>query len=177
MSPNYITTDRRNIEVSVLIFGIDPGITGAVAVIHNHKIMLFDTPVAVMKKSNGKNKTDFIAASMADLFQNYNPYALTCHAFLEQVGSMPGQGVSSTFGFGKGYGMWIGILAALNIPYTLVTPQAWKKQFMLGKCDKDDSRIRAIELFPSCAKELSRKKDIGRADALLIAEYGRRSLR
>lgn len=158
------------------IIGIDPGITGAVAIMQlGFGVSIYDTPVAVMKKSNGKNKTDFLAKNMADILKGYE--SSDCHAFLEQVGSMPGQGVSSTFGFGKGYGMWIGILAALNIPYSLVTPQAWKKQFMLGKCDKDDSRIRAIELFPACSKELARKMDIGRADALLIAEYGRRSLK
>jgi hypothetical protein len=81
------------------------------------------------------------------------------------------------FGFGKGYGMWIGIVAALEIPYTLVTPQAWKKELMQGIKDKDAGRLRAMQLFPAYNEWLVRKRDIGRADALLIAEYGRRQLK
>ena len=80
------------------------------------------------------------------------------------------------FNFGKGFGLWLGILAGLGIPHTLVTPQAWKKEMMQGMGDKDAARIRAQELFPHCVDSLSRKKDIGRADALLIAEYGRRQM-
>jgi crossover junction endodeoxyribonuclease RuvC len=165
----------------MIILGIDPGQTGAVVAIECGGPVFYDTPVATFKKSGGGNKTDFLPANMANVLREYAPsdklVPPNCHVFIEQVGGMPGQGVTSMFGFGKGYGIWIGILAALQIPYTFVTPQRWKKEFMLGKSDKDDARIRAIELFPRSADSLGLKKHIGRADALLIAEWGRRELR
>ena len=154
-----------------MIIGIDPGQTGAVAILYGDSgVTIWDTPTEIVKKGKG-TKTEYLPAEMAALL-----YVLPsgCHCYLEKVGAMPGQGVTSMFNFGKGYGLWIGILAALNIPYTLVTPQAWKKDIMAGQSDKDAARGRAQQLFPKVASQLSRKKDIGRADALLIAEYGRR---
>lgn len=154
------------------IVGIDPGITGAVA-IHwsNNVITIEDTPNIQMKKAGGKMKTDYMPAEMVGLLKKLDPE--NTHVFIESVHSMPGQGVSSTFGFGKGFGIWIGILAALGLPYTFVTPQAWKKKQMLGMQDKDAARIRAQQMYPAAAPMLMRKKDCGRADALLIMDYGR----
>jgi crossover junction endodeoxyribonuclease RuvC len=96
---------------------------------------------------------------------------------IEKVGAMPKQGVASVFTFGYGFGVWIGALAALEIPYQLVTPQAWKKLLMAGEPkEKDASRVVARRMWPSQTEEsLSRKKDHGRADAALLAEYGRRT--
>lgn len=160
----------------MIIIGIDPGLTGAVFFIENDGPLVADTPTIVMAKSSGKGKkTDYLPADMAKLLRDYAP--LNCHVFIEKVGAMPGQGVTSMFGFGKGYGLWIGILAALEIPYTFVTPQAWKKVMMSGMADKDAARLRAQELWPSKSHLFARKKDIGRADAALIAEYGRRTMK
>jgi len=153
------------------IIGIDPGVTGAVAIISRSGVGLYDTPTALVKV--GKTaRTEYMPAEMAALLRGER----NAHVFIEKVGAMPGQGVTSMFGFGKGFGLWLGILSALEIPYTLVTPQAWKKLMMSGMADKDAARTRAQQLFPGAAAALSRKKDIGRADALLIAEYGRRTL-
>ena len=79
------------------------------------------------------------------------------------------------FSMGQGLGIWKGIFAALGIPCDMVTPQRWKKLLMdgMGK-KKDASRLRASQLFPDVG--FPRKKDHGRAEALLIAEYLRRSL-
>ena len=66
-----------------------------------------------------------ILIKIINLYGNKN-----CNVFIEKVHSMPGQGVASMFNFGKGYGIWIGILAALKISKTLVTPQEWKKEMM-----------------------------------------------
>jgi len=152
-----------------VIIGIDPGQTGAVAIIGDDRCYVLDTPTETVKKGKG-TKTEYLPAEMVQMLKGFK----NAHCFIEKVGAMPGQGVTSMFNFGKGFGLWIGILAALEIPYTLVTPQAWKKAMMQGIGDKDAARGRAQQLFPSKSKELSRKKDIGRADALLIAEYGRR---
>jgi len=79
------------------------------------------------------------------------------------------------FSMGEGYGLWKGIISAYHMPLELVTPQAWKKAMMdgMGK-EKDASRLKAIQLFPLSASNLSRKKDHARADTLLIAAYYRR---
>jgi hypothetical protein len=87
---------------------------------------------------------------------------------------MPGQGVRSMFTCGLGLGVWLGILAAVALPHTRIRPHIWKKALGLGQ-DKEASRLRAMQLFPSA--ELRRKKDHGRAEALLLALYGQRSSR
>lgn len=156
----------------MIYIGIDPGLSGAVAEIDsNGGVVIHDTPTMQVKKS-GKAKTEYLPLQMADILIDYVP--LNCHVFIEKVNAMPGQGVTSMFNFGRGFGIWIGILAALKLPYSLIMPQAWKKELMKGMSDKDAARVRAQQLFPQTIHELSRKKDIGRADALLIAEYGRR---
>jgi crossover junction endodeoxyribonuclease RuvC len=72
-----------------------------------------------------------------------------------------------------GFGMWIGICAALQLPYELVHPATWKLKLLAGMArGKDASRVKAMQLFPQTAKDLARKKDHGRADALLLAVYG-----
>ncbi|QXE86000.1 hypothetical protein KP003_16795 [Geomonas nitrogeniifigens] len=156
-----------------MIIGIDPGQTGAVAILINGVcVNVFDTPTEQVKKGKG-SKTEYLPSEMAEILRIHNKPGV--HCFIEKVGAMPGQGVTSMFNFGKGFGLWLGILAALQIPYTLVTPQAWKKMLMQGIGDKDAARGRAQQLHPEVTDWLKRKKDIGRADALLIAEYGRRA--
>ena len=154
------------------IIGIDPGLTGAVAVLPEG--LFFDTPVASVKKGG---KKVYLVAEMVALFLVYRASEVPdrAHVYIEDVHAMPGQGVSSTFSFGRGYGLWEGIVAALGIPYTLVSPVRWKRAMMdgMGK-EKGASRIRAGQLFPRFIGQLTRVKDHGRADALLIAEYGRR---
>src|SRR5207249_11958301 len=88
---------------------------------------------------------------------------------LEEAQSMPGQGVRSMFTVGMGFGRWLGILAAVGLPYTRVRPQVWKRTLGLGK-DKEQARLRAQQLYPGAGQR--RKKDQGRADALLLAHYG-----
>lgn len=159
-------------EKMTTYIGIDPGLSGAIAAIRpNGGIEIADTPTMQVKKGKGK-RNEYLPAQMAEFLNGYS----NCHVFIEKVHSMPGQGVSSMFRMGEGYGLWIGILSALKIPFTKVTPQAWKKELMAGLKDKDAARGRAQELFPHAMVFLKRKKDCDRADALLIAEYGRRTL-
>ncbi|MFP4088016.1 MAG: hypothetical protein ACLFUL_14630, partial [Desulfobacteraceae bacterium] len=95
-------------------------------------------------------------------------------AALEKVGARPGQGVVSMFTFGQNVGAYMGILAALGIPFTMPTPRQWQKGLIDRKSAPDPkirSLITARRLFPDA--DLSRKKDHGRADALLIAWWAR----
>ena len=96
---------------------------------------------------------------------------------VEKVHSMPKQGVKSTFEFGKSAGFIEGVLQAYNIPYQLVPPQAWKKEFNLIGTDKKASIDCAKRLFPKVnllATERSRVEHDGMAESLLLSEYARR---
>lgn len=162
----------------MLFLGIDPGASGAVALINGDAPATFwDTPV-VHIKSGKKTKTEMDAAAAAALLSNIGrDYGDSVFVTIEKVNSMPGQGVASMFSFGKNFGTWLGILAALKIPHQQVSPVSWKKSMMpdMGK-NKDASRVKAMQLFPISQRDLYLKKHHGRADALLIAEYGRRAI-
>ena len=92
---------------------------------------------------------------------------------MEQVHSMPNQGVSSTFAFGRAVGVISAVCQLTRYPVHLVTPQKWKKHFHLT-ADKNESLDMARYLWPEAKLKL--KKDINKAEALLIAEYLRHEL-
>ena len=162
--------------------GIDPGVTGAVAAIfENENVLIFDAPTAQVK-SGKRTRTEFLPHEMAAMLKGFIGDDLQPQVVIEKVSAMPGQGVTSMFNFGTGWGMWIGICAALDLPYRFVTPNEWKKEMMsgMGK-DKDASVVQAQRLFPDAAHLLQRPKRgggvmllNGRADSLLIAAWGRK---
>ena len=158
----------------MIYIGIDPGLGGAVGVVFDamKDPVVYHTPTMVI--SGVKDKRVYNTAAMALLLKPFSTIDNVL-VVLESVHSMPKQGVASSFSFGQGLGMWQGIIAALGLPLEMPSPQRWKKEMLAdqGK-DKDASRFKAIHLFPSLASQLSRKKDDGRAEALLLAEYGRR---
>jgi crossover junction endodeoxyribonuclease RuvC len=92
---------------------------------------------------------------------------------MEQVHSMPNQGVSSTFSFGRAVGVISAVCELTRYPVHLVTPQKWKKHFHLT-ADKSESLDMARYLWPEAKLKL--KKDINKAEALLIAEYLRHTI-
>ena len=125
------------------IIGIDPGLSGAIAILEDNKVIeLFDMPV------------------MSDITM-----------VVEQVNAMPGQGVTSMFNFGQTFGAIKGICAALGLPIFFVRPAKWKKHFELINSSKDASRTKAIEMYPKISDKLSKKKDVNKSDAILIARY------
>jgi hypothetical protein len=148
-----------------MLVGIDPGLTGAVAVLAPDGTLeaLYDVPTLSLKTTRGR-KQEYDIPGMVQLLRPY--VGSQVHIIVETAQAMPGQGVRSTFGTGVGYGVWLGILAALALPYTSVRPGTWKKALTLGK-DKEQARARAIQLFPQA--DLRRKRDHGRAEALLLA--------
>ena len=139
------------------VMGFDPGLTGAFAIIAHDGVLLQDYPVM--------NK-EIHAPELARLIRTHRPR----HAIIEIVGSMPKQGVASTFTFGRAYGTVLGILGALEIPCTRTSPSQWKKFFHLTGKPKDAARALAVRLYPGVT-DLSRKMDHNRADALLLARY------
>ena len=150
------------------ILGIDPGASGGIAFFSMQRglLSIFDMPTVEVKRG-GKTKREVSAAMLNAIIGARDIDA----AFVEKVGAMPGQGVSSMFQFGRSVGMIEGVLAALEIPTNYVTPQVWQKT-VGARGGKDASRARASELFPAYAANFTRKKDDGRADAALIAWYG-----
>jgi crossover junction endodeoxyribonuclease RuvC len=90
--------------------------------------------------------------------------------WIEEVGSMPAQGVSSVFSLGDSRGCIRGVCEALGLPVQRAHPRTWKKHYALDS-DKSASLACAIRLYPGC-EMLARKKDHGRAEAILLARYG-----
>lgn len=154
----------------LLFGGIDPGISptapGALAVIAADGEMreVVDMPLA------GKT------VDVANCVEFFRQWALTgrlAMVALEYQQSFPHQGLQSTFVLGQCYGTLQGILASLLIPFDLPHPAAWKRAMSVPKSEnKDVDREVAKRLFPTA--DLKFKKNHGRADALLLAEYARR---
>ena len=151
--------------VTTAFIGIDVGLGGAIAHLSGDGLRVWDMPVLA-----GARKKAVSAVLLADLLREIQ--TPDCQVVVERVGARPGQGVSSMFSFGQGYGIVIGVVAALGLPLTLVTPQEWKRA-MRVQGGKDASRLRILELRPESAGLFSRKRDHGRADATLIALHGK----
>jgi len=152
------------------IIGIDPGLSGGIAILDDLKIFdLFDMPIMSEGK---KNKNQLNSAQLVNIIKKHIILGKT-FVIVEQVSAMPGQGVTSMFNFGQTFGSIKGICAALNLPIFYVRPAKWKKHFELINSSKDASRTKVIEMYPSISGRLSRKKDVNKADAILIARYFR----
>ncbi len=147
------------------VLGIDPGCSGALVLVTEQGGYIDHLAMPTIKVGT---KSRVNGAAVAAWVRQYG----ITHAYLEQVGAMPGQGTASMFTFGHAAGVAEGILQGLNIPYTLVTPQAWKKSAGLIGSDKDAARSRAIQLYPEIRALDAKAKGQAIADALLIARFG-----
>lgn len=163
--------NAKNAPRYTAFLGIDVGLEGGFAVIPHRGpgVAVYDAPIVVV---DGKNHYD-----VPGIVRLLRPYQgdTTVIVGLEKQQSMPKQGVASSFKLGDGYGLWRGILTALEIPFEPVHPKTWQKVMLFGKRGKDKGAaiLKAHELFP--AVDVG-KKD-GRAEALLIAEYMRYKFR
>jgi crossover junction endodeoxyribonuclease RuvC len=155
--------------MSKYCIGVDPGLSGAIAVISPESLKIFDMPTMTVER-NGKAKRQVSATELAQILKTAK--SDDCHVFVEKVSAMAGQGVTSVFSFGRSFGMIEGILAALQMPVTYVAPATWVKAVHRG-AGKDASRSRAMELFPDNQADFKRVKDDGRSDASLIAYWGK----
>ena len=148
------------------VVGIDPGLSGAIAHMYDGVIVTVDMPIFEVIKAKKKQR-EVDAVQLSTIIANFNPSMIV----LEKVHAMPGQGVTSMFNFGRAFGAVEGVVGALRIPITHVTPQRWKSARGLSS-DKGESRRRATQLFPASADQWTRVKDDGRAEAALLAWYG-----
>ena len=151
------------------IIGIDPGLSGAIAVLENKKVLkIFDIPVMSEGKKNKRQLNSALLVSLLkENVENNEEVAIV----VEQVNAMPGQGVTSMFNFGQTFGAIKGICAALRFPIFFVRPSKWKKHFELINSSKDASRTKAIEMYPKLSDQLSKTKDVNKSDAILIARF------
>ncbi len=149
--------------------GIDPGQSGAIAVIDNLQniILLEDWP--------GDEVAAAVIIRMLLSCVSTGKVPSVFKAALEKVHSMPKQGVASSFKFGTNFGIWKGILASFRIPFHEPTPQAWQKGVLKKAQDKKPALAAARRIWPNA--ELVGPKGgakNGRCDALLIADWCRR---
>jgi len=150
--------------------GIDPGINGSMAKIdENGKIELH---TAVPTHTYGKKK-QFDLYAMGNFLKESKIKYYPNEIFIEKAQAMPGQGVVSMFSYGKGYGLWLGLIMCIGFQYTEVHPKVWTKLLKCGKAygGKEGNYKRACQLFPEYRALI--KKDQTYCDSLLIAEYGR----
>ena len=148
------------------MLGVDPGLNGAIALFDPslEVIQVRDMPVAM---SGVGQRRVVVPVLLAEIVRGFAPTV----AWVEQVHAMPKQGVSSVFKFGQVYGAILGVLAALDIPTRLVTPNLWKRHYALD-ARKAGAREAAMRIFPRDAALFQRVKDADRAEAALIACYG-----
>ena len=153
----------------MITIGIDPGQTGAIAAYDGARIVgLIDMPTMTRLHGQGQQVDPYtLTTAIIDLRAGRDAVAI-----IEAVSARPGQGVSSMFRFGESVGVVLGVLGALQMPVRWVTPQRWKKAAGIVGKDKDAARSLAIQLHPEVADMLTRKKDCGRGDSILIARFG-----
>ena len=153
----------------MIIYGIDPGVSGAISILKNKKVIeVFDMPTMIEGK---KNKRQVNGSQVANIIRERVNPDQEIVVVVEHVNAMPGQGVTSMFNFGQSFGVIKGVCSALNLPIYFVRPVKWKKHFNLIKTNKDASRTKVIEVYPEISSKLSKKKDSNKADAILIARY------
>lgn len=144
------------------VVGIDPGLSGAVAVLAHGEVVCWDMPTIEVR---GKRRVS--ARHLADLLVDIGSVEMVV---VEDVQGVQGSGATSAFAFGRGCGVIEGILAAMVRPTTFVRPQVWTKALGVGS-DKGAHREAACRLWPASASEFARVKDDGRADAALLAHW------
>jgi crossover junction endodeoxyribonuclease RuvC len=153
----------------MIVLGVDIGLTGAVAVLDSESgalVAVWDMPAL---KAGAAGRREINAVLLFDLITHCG----ATQAFVELVSARPGEGVSSSFSFGRSRGVVEACLASRGIPCQMITPASWRRIIGIPpKASKDFSRSEAIKRWPAKADLFKRKLDNGRSDAALIAIAG-----
>lgn len=149
------------------VIGIDPGVSGAVAIVDGQRVACHDMPTIEIR---GKRHVDPARLRNILWLLNDGPDMV----ILEHVQGVQGTGATSAFSFGRSFGVVEGVIAGLGMPLTLVRPQVWTKALAVSR-DKGSHRAAAKRLWPADAGLFDRVKDDGRADAALLAHWWMRS--
>ncbi len=137
-----------------IYIGIDPGKSGGICFLMDDDIKSFKCP-----------DTTHDMTEELILAKNIRK----CTAIIEKVHAFPGQGVTSCFNFGYNYGLWIGILSALKIPYVLVPPNKWMRYYSVPKMERKDRKNYLKQLAQQMYPD--HKVTLYNADAILLANY------
>jgi hypothetical protein len=184
---------QRDSDGAVLVVGVDPDVNGALALLRWRpapsgksggaalETHVYDVPASQVasgllrgrRASRGPPPRRHSPEGMAALVASLQAPRGTV-AVLERATARLGNSLQSSFQSGLGFGLWWGVLSSAGFTVRLTLPQAWKKEYGLcgEELDKNDSRAMACAMFPEAAPLLGRKKDHGRAEAVLIAAYG-----
>jgi len=140
-----------------VFIGIDPGISGGIAIIYNDTYTVNKCPNTIQE--------------MADMLIILKAQApnLPMYCIIEKVHSMPGNSGRSMFTFGCNYGQWLGILATLRIPYVEVTPSKWMSHYGSRPRNKKDRKNHLKHLAQQRYPDV--KITLATSDAMLIANY------
>lgn len=173
----------------MVIIGIDPGLSGAIGYLSNEMKMVVDMPVLKIEgkrtksrktgKVTVKKKNIYDITRIKELLAEYKKTALDMNdkieVWIEKSQPMPDQGGVSNFNYGFGFGVLQAVTTCCEIPFQLIHPVTWKKKIMFGQGkEKDASVYKAQQLFPELQFRGPRGGLLdGRAEAMLIAEYGR----
>ena len=155
----------------MIAIGIDPGVTGAIAMItHRGLVNMADMPTMPRGAGTGFVKRQVNAAELARILREWLADADKNEVMvaLEAVNAFPGQGVATTFSLALTAGLIEGAVSARGYPHELVPPNVWKKALGLSS-SKDQARMKAQRLYPEA--DIHRVKDHNRAEAILIARY------
>jgi len=145
-----------------IVIGIDPGLSGAVAVVAGCEIVAaHDMPTVEVR-----GKRYVCPHGLRQLLDHDQVDAVV----LEHVQGVQGTGATSAFSFGRSFGLVEGVVAGVGLPLTLVRPQAWTKALGVSR-DKGQHRQAAANLWPLQAQLFARVKDDGRADAALLCHW------
>lgn len=156
------------------ILGIDPGLSGGVALVNfdqerQNIVTGFLMPTQEVVAPKGKKRRSVDVYHLSRLIDAQQQEDIIHAAVIERVGAMPGQGVASTFNFGRAFGSVEGVVAANFIPIVYAAPAKWKKEMRLSK-DKGASLKLASETFPT-SNLFQLKKNDGIAEAALMAVW------
>lgn len=146
------------------IVGIDPGVSGALAVVRGKDVSCHDMPTVEIR---GKRHVDPVG--LRDILATIDMDGIDM-VVLEHVQGVQGTGATSAFSFGRSFGLVEGVIAGMTLPLTLVRPQVWTKALAVSR-DKGQHRDAARRLWPQRAALFARVKDDGRADAALLCHW------
>jgi crossover junction endodeoxyribonuclease RuvC len=154
--------------MSALIIGVDPGVTGALALLSDKGELLEVTDMPSLADGT-KGRSTANAPLLAELMAKWRAREVYC----EYVSARPTDGSIQAFAFGKTFGIIHGVCGALSLPISLITPQSWKRFHSIPPGDqKDLARSKAIARWPAMAERFARKLDHNRAESALIGLAG-----
>lgn len=157
----------------MIYIGIDPGVHGGIAYLHENELDVRPMPIIGDKEYN--------IQEMKNILKEFNLGGYEIFALIENQHPMPGEGLPRTFKTGMGFGILQGLLSGLEIPYAIISAKAWQREVFKGLPFKQDTKVSsgiiATRTFPKTrfyATERSRTVADGMTDAACIALYNQR---